>query len=80
MQKPPLTLYIGKGCRFCEKVLDYLEQNPAAFPIEIIDVWSDETKQEELRTLTGRTQVPCLKIGQDYLHESLEIIQKLKNI
>ena len=28
MSSHRLVLYIGKGCKFCDRVLDYLKQNP----------------------------------------------------
>jgi len=77
MTNPTLTLYIGNGCPFCRRVLDYLDQHP--MPVKIIDVWSDDKALAELKQLAhGRTQVPCLKIDADYMHESLDIIEKLK--
>lgn len=75
---PHLILYIGKTCPYCKRVLDYLQQNP--IPIEIKDVWSDEKANQEMLTLTGRSQVPCLRIDDNYMHESLDIIEKLKKI
>lgn len=78
MTYPTLTLYIGSSCRFCARVLDYLKENP--LPITIKDVWSDEAALEELNALAGKTQVPCLKINDAYMHESLDIIEKLKEI
>jgi glutaredoxin len=72
------TLYIGGSCPYCARVTDYLKQNP--LEIEIKDVWADDAAHQELVALTGRTQVPCLKIGKEYMHESLDIIEKLKEI
>lgn len=79
MIQPSLTLYIGAGCPYCARVLAYLEKNP--MKIEIKDVWSDPTANAELLALTGgRTQVPCLKINNSFMHESLDIIEKLKEM
>jgi glutaredoxin len=75
---PKLTLYIGHGCRFCKRVTDFLEQHP--MPIEIKDSWQDETANKEMMALTGSSQVPCLKIDDTYMHESLEIIDKLTEL
>jgi|TARA_Y100000031_G_C8219663_1_gene385225 glutaredoxin 2 len=36
--------------------------------------------KKELLELAGFPQVPCLKIDDNYMHESLDIIEKLKNI
>lgn len=78
MSLPKLTLYIGKGCRFCAKVTDYLAQHP--MNIEIKDVWSDEAANQELLALSGKTQVPCLRMDNDYMHESMDIIAQLKTL
>ncbi len=75
---PKLTLYIGSTCHFCGRVTDYLRQHP--MDIEIKDVWQDEKANQELLALTGgKTQVPCLRIDNTYMHESLDIIEKLKS-
>lgn len=76
--KPTLTLYIGKGCRFCQRVTDFLAANP--MDIIIKDVWHDEAANQEMLALTGNSQVPCLKIDDDYMHESLDIIEKLTEL
>ncbi len=78
MSSHRLVLYIGKGCKFCDRVLDYLKQNPTE--IEIKDVWGDDEAFEELKALADRTQVPCLKIDDSFMHESLDIIAKLKTL
>lgn len=78
MTIPKLTLYIGSTCPYCQRVLDYLKQNP--MDITVKDVWSNDTAFEEMKSLTGRTQVPCLRMDNAYMHESLDIIDKLKDI
>lgn len=79
MAKSQLTLYIGGTCSFCARVTDYLKQHP--MDITIKDVWSDEAANHELSKLTGgQTQVPCLRMDNDYMHESMDIIEKLKEL
>jgi glutaredoxin len=78
MTTPKLILYIGGTCGFCARVTQYIQSHP--IDIEIKDVWEDEAAAKELQTLTNRTQVPCLKIGDDYMFESLDIIEKLKTL
>lgn len=79
MTQPKLTLYIGTTCTYCAKVMNYLRENP--LEIEIKDAWADESVKEELLAMTdGRTQVPCLKIDDGYMYESLDIIETLKEI
>ena len=78
MSSPKLTLYVGGSCRFCAKVLDYLKEHP--LEIEIKDVWADQDANQEMLALTARTQVPCLRMGDEFMHESLDIIEKLKTL
>jgi glutaredoxin len=73
-----LILYIGDTCRYCQRVLDYLSKNPMT--IEIKDVWHDDKAFQEMKALTQRTQVPCLRMGDNFMHESLDIIEKLKEL
>ncbi len=78
MPAQKLTLYIGDTCPYCARVMEYLQLNP--MEITVKDVWHDKTALAELNALTGRSQVPCLKMNDDYMHESLDIIEKLKKI
>lgn len=75
-----MILYIGTTCPYCKRVTDYLKEHPLKVPIQIKDVWTDEAAEQALFQLAGRTQVPCLQIGEKYMHESLDIIQKLQSI
>lgn len=70
-----LLLYIGLGCPFCTKVTNFMESNGIQLPIK--DVWHDEQARQELVALTGKTQVPCLKIGEQAMLESDDIIHYL---
>lgn len=76
--KPKLTLYIGKGCRFCQRVTDFLAQHP--MDIEVKDAWANESVNQEMVALTASSQVPCLKIDDTFMHESLDIIAKLTEL
>jgi glutathione S-transferase len=78
MANPKLTLYIGNTCRFSQRVTDFLKEHPMA--VEIKDVWSDEAANQEMLQLTGMSQVPCLRVDNTYMHESMDIIEKLKEI
>jgi len=75
-----LILYVGGGCPYCTKVTNFLSQNNISIPIK--DVWNDSASKKELLAMTGgKGQVPCLKINEkEYMHESLDIINKLKEI
>ncbi len=70
-------LYVGEPCPYCKRVTDFMKEHAISIPI--VDVWKSDAAAEELRSLSGKGQVPCLKIGKDkYMHESLEIIEYLK--
>ncbi len=78
-KKHQLTLYIGTSCVYCARVTHFLSMHP--MEITIKDVWKDEKANQELLLLTGgKKQVPCLKIDDTYMHESLDIIEKLKTL
>tara|TARA_R110002110_G_scaffold415857_2_gene658541 strand:+ start:26886 stop:27140 length:255 start_codon:yes stop_codon:yes gene_type:complete len=70
-----LTLYIGASCGYCHKVMHFLSNNDIDIPI--VDVWSDKAAFEEMKKLSGSTQVPCLKIDDTYMLESDDIIDQL---
>lgn len=75
---PPMTLYVGNGCKYCVRVLDFLKEHP--LPVEIKEVWDHPAAFEELKQIAGKTQVPCLKIGDEIMHESLDIIAKFQSV
>ena len=71
-----MILYIGKGCPHCERVLDFMAQHAISLPVQ--DVWSQEKAYQQLLQMTGKGQVPCLQYDNQFMHESLDIIEKLK--
>lgn len=75
---PPMILYVGEGCPYCERVLNFLKQHP--LPVKIKEVWDHPEAFEELKKIAGKTQVPCLKIGDEVMHESLDIIERLRSL
>lgn len=72
-----LKLYIRERCPFCMKVLDYMNENNIE-DIEVVDISKDEMAEKELEEKGGKNQVPCLKIDDRYMYESLDIIEYLK--
>lgn len=76
--KPNLTLYIGTTCPYCSKVTSFMLLNNISIPI--VDVWTDENELKLMQKLTGKKQVPCLKIDDSYLLESDDIIKKLREL
>lgn len=70
------ALFYRPTCGYCRKVLAFIEENNFSVPLKN----ASETPeiQEELITIAGKTQVPCLVINGKPLHESDDIIKWLK--
>lgn len=67
-----LALYKYDTCPYCMRVfraIDRLNVN-----VEYRDTHRDAPWSADLRAHTGMTQVPCLKIDDEYMHESSDII------
>ncbi|MBC8494940.1 glutathione S-transferase N-terminal domain-containing protein [archaeon] len=73
-----LTLFIGEGCPYCKKVTNFIAENKINIPIK--ETWNNDSNQKELFDLAGKLQVPCLEINGKPMHESLDIIDKLREI
>jgi glutaredoxin len=73
-----LTLYVKTGCPYCERVLNYFEENP--LPHELRNI-QDDAVAAELIEQGGMRQVPFLIDSEQNvkLYESLDIIEYLKN-
>lgn len=70
-EKPALTLYYVPWCYYCHKVINYLKRINKQIPLKDIQ---DPGNREELITIGGMSQVPCLVIGDEALYESSDII------
>jgi len=70
---PELTLYLTAWCPFCVKVKNYLKRR--GIEVAEKDTSADPQARQELISLTGRTQVPCLVIDGSPMLESNDIIQ-----
>ena len=73
---PDLTLYHFKGCPYCGKVRNYLEQEGKTVPMK--DIRENPDYREELIQVGGKGQVPCLVIDGKALYESNDIIEWFK--
>lgn len=71
-----LTLYVLPHCPYCHKVERYIDENH----IQGIDKKNIEnpTYKEELISIGGKKQVPCLVHDNQALYESNDIIEWLK--
>lgn len=73
-----LILYVGATCPYCHKVLDFAHQN--GISLKVIDVWQDDAAAHQMQRLSGKTQVPCLRMGDTVMLESDDIIRKLAEL
>ena len=71
-----LTLYIMNTCPYCQKVVRFMQQAKISVPIK--DTLADSKYRQELLSIGGQTQVPCLVIDGKPLYESDDIIKWLK--
>ncbi len=66
-----LVLYYQPFCPYCQRVLRVSEQLKA--PLELKNIQESSASLEELKRLTGKTQVPCLVIDGKPMLESEDI-------
>ena len=71
-----LILYTRPTCPYCVRVTSYLESIGKAIPTKNTE---DQEAREELISIGGKQQVPCLVINGVALYESSEIIQWLSD-
>ena len=71
-----LVLYYQPFCPYCQRVLRVSEQLKP--PLELKNVQEDAALLEELKKLTGKTQVPCLVIDGKPMLESEDIVRWLE--
>ena len=72
-----LVLFYKPTCSYCRKVLFFMEDNDISLPLK--DISESLDVRQELVTIGGKGQVPCLVIGGKALYESDDIIQWLKD-
>ncbi len=69
-------LYVGTICPFCKKVENFL--NEENIELEIVNIEKDRNAMQKLIEEGGKRQVPCLYHDGEYLYESDDIIEFLK--
>lgn len=72
---PRLMLYYSPTCPHSQKVLTYLESIHKTVPMK--NVYASPQIKEELISIGGKAQVPCLIINNQPLYEADLIIQWL---
>lgn len=73
---PQLILYMKDTCPYSQKVLRFMEQ--ANIKLSLKNIATDPANRQELVTIGGKAQVPCLVIDGKALYESDDIIAWLK--
>jgi glutathione S-transferase len=73
-----MDLYHRWDCVDSTKVRDFILHHHLEHMINYIDIEEDAKFRFDLKALTGKTQVPCLVIGDTPLLESDLIIEWLK--
>lgn len=69
-------LFVGTVCPFCRKVENFMEEND--IKIEIVNIEQDREAMRDLIENGGKRQVPCLYHDGEYLYESDDIIEFLR--
>ena len=72
-----LSLYYMPSCPYCGKVLNYMKT--AGIEIPLKNTSADSSVRQELISIGGKSQVPCLIIDGKALYESDDIIEWLRN-
>ena len=66
----------GTICPYCQKVENFMKEND--IEIEIVNIENDRDAMRDLIENGGKRQVPCLFHNGEYLYESDDIIEFLK--
>ena len=74
-----IKLYSGTFCPFCKKVEAFIEENNLNDKIPVVYTDKSEKARDELIEGGGKRQVPCLYHDGQWLYESNEIIDFIKN-
>lgn len=69
---PAYTLYTMGPCPFCRRVESFMRDHGIELPRK--DILTDPGAREELISIGGKGQVPCLVIDGKALYESADII------
>ena len=70
-------LFVGTICPYCQKVENFMKEND--IEIEIVNIENDRDAMRDLIENGGKRQVPCLFHDGEYLYESDDIIEFLKD-
>ena len=76
-QPHQLTLYKFDACPYCQRVMHFLHDT--GIPVTYKDIQKTPALRQELISLGGKGQVPCLRIGDQMLYESADILAYLRD-
>ena len=71
-EAPDLLLYYSPWCPFCQRVLSHLEKIKKTIPMK--NLQNDREGRQDLISIGGKAQIPCLIINGEALYESQDII------
>lgn len=69
-------LFVGTICPYCQKVENFMKEND--IEIEFVNIDQDREAMRELIDNGGKRQIPCLYHDGEYLYESDDIIEFLR--
>lgn len=75
-----MSLYHMPGCPYCLKVLAVIDELGMSDSIELRDKTANPEFAKELQAATGKGMVPCLRIDDEWMHESDAIITHLRSL
>lgn len=70
-------LFVGTICPYCAKVENFMEEEN--INIDIVNIEEDREAMRKLIEEGGKRQVPCLYHDGEYLYESDDIIDFLRD-
>ncbi|WP_297281054.1 glutathione S-transferase N-terminal domain-containing protein [uncultured Anaerococcus sp.] len=69
-------LYVGTICPYCAKVEKFMEEENIS--VEVVNIEQNRDEMRKLIEEGGKRQVPCLYHDGEYLYESDDIIEFLR--
>ena len=75
-----MSLYHIPACPYCLKVRGVISELGLTDSIELRDKIAAPAFGAELQAATGKTMVPCLRIDDEWMHESDAIIAYLRGM
>ena len=78
IEAPTLVLYYFPECPYCFRVLEAIKA--ADIDVELRNTRQNPDDRQFLLDTVGKTQVPCLFIDGNPMHESTDIIHYLQSI